>query len=277
MATGALPPSPRRRGRSAGRGLPPIRYTGRWRKQPPVWLEGRGALEYISLVRHPIFRGVGVPDGGGHPVLLVPGFMAGDGSMWVLRNWLLRAGYQVAVTGLVFNIRYSNLVAAAISLRLLALHRLVGRKVTVIGHSRGGILSKVVADREPAAVSRVITLGSPLRDPYDIHPLTMAGVRFAFALNALRYAQGSAIERSFLEELEAPARVPLISIYSRTDGIVHWEACLRPDAQCLEVKGSHVGLGVNADVYQLLARILPSRPSLTAPGGSQGVSPATLA
>jgi pimeloyl-ACP methyl ester carboxylesterase len=193
-------------------------------------------------------------------VLLIPGFMAGDGSMLVLRNWLLRAGYYVELTGLVFNIRYSELVAMAIGLRLAALHELLERPVTLIGHSRGGILAKVVADRHPEAVDRVITLGSPLRDPYDVHPLTMAGVRVAHVLNFIRYAQRSGVERSFLDELEAPAKRPLVSIYSRSDGIVHWEACLREDVMCLEVSGSHVGLGVNLEVYRLLARLLAAPP-----------------
>jgi pimeloyl-ACP methyl ester carboxylesterase len=199
--------------------------------------------------------------------------MAGDSSLSVLRNWLLRSGYNVEVAGLVFNIRYSELVARLITLRLLAMHRLLGYKVTIVGHSRGGMLAKVIADREPGAVARVIALGSPLGDPYDIHPLTMAGVRVAHALNVLRYARGGGVERSFLRELEAPARVPLVSIYSRTDGIVHWEACLRPDAECLEVSGSHLGLGVNAQVYQLLAAILPSTPKAgraAAPAGGRG-------
>ena len=260
MTGRALPPSEERRARFAGSGLPPLRYAGRWRGQPPVWLEGRGVLEYLSLLRHPTYRGIGVPAGAGAPVLLVPGLMAGDSSLWVLRNWLLRSGYHVDLAGLIFNVRYSELVARMITLRLLAMHRLLGRKVTIVGNSRGGMLAKVVADREPAAVSRVITLGSPLGDPYDIHPLTMAGVRIAHALNALRYARGGGVERGFLKELEAPARVPLVSIYSRSDGIVHWEACLRPDAECLEVVGSHLGLGVNLQVYQLLAGILPSTP-----------------
>jgi triacylglycerol lipase len=265
MTTAALSPSPGTRGRFSGRGMPPLRYTGRWKSQPPVWLEGRGALEYLRLVRHPIFRGVGVADGAGSPVLLVPGFMAGDGSLGVLRNWLRRAGHDVEVTGLVFNIRYSELVARAITVRLREMHQRLGRKVTIVGHSRGGILAKVVADRQPGAVRRVVTLGSPLGDPYDIHPLTMAGVRFAHALNVLRYACGGGVELPFLRELEAPARVPLVSIYSRTDGIVHWEACLRPDAVCLEVAGSHLGLSVNLHVYKLLAGLLPSRSALRGP------------
>jgi triacylglycerol lipase len=260
MTGRALPPSPQRGARFTGRGLPPLQYTGRWRQQPPVWLEGRGVLEYLRLLRHPIYRGAGVP-GAGAPVLLVPGLMAGDSSLSVLRNWLLRSDYHVEVAGLVFNIRYSDLVARLITLRLQAMHRLLGRKVTIVGHSRGGMLAKVVADRQPDAVARVIALGAPIGAPYDIHPLTMAGVRVAHALNVIRYARGGGVERSFLKELEAPAQVPLVSIYSRTDGIVHWEACLRADAECLEVAGSHLGLGVNAQVYQLLAGILPSTPA----------------
>jgi pimeloyl-ACP methyl ester carboxylesterase len=186
--------------------------------------------------------------------------MAGDGSLRVLSAWLLRSGYHVELAGLIFNIRYSELVVGMITLRLRALHRLLGRKVTLVGHSRGGMLAKVAADRQPAAVAGVITLGSPLGDPYDIHPLTMAGVRIAHALNVLRYARGGGVERRFLAELEAPALVPLVSIYSKTDGIVHWEACLRSDARCLEVVGSHIGLGVNVHVYQLLAGILAAGP-----------------
>jgi triacylglycerol lipase len=260
VAASAPPPSADRRARFTGRGMPPLRYTGRWHPQPPVWLEGRGALEYVRLLRDPLYRGVGVPRGDGEPVLLVPGFMAGDSSLWVLRNWLLRTGYHAEMAGLVFNVRYSEVVARMIGIRLRAIHGSLGRKVTLVGHSRGGILAKVIADREPGAVRRVITLGSPLGDPYDIHPLTMAGARVAHAFNLLRYARGGGVERGFLRELEAPPGVPLVSIYSRTDGIVHWEACVRADAECVEVSGSHLGLGVNVHVYRLLAGLLSGPP-----------------
>jgi pimeloyl-ACP methyl ester carboxylesterase len=221
----------------------------------------------MRLLRHPIFRGVGVPDGGGRPVLLIPGFLAGDNSLRVMRDWLQRNGYHVEMPGLTFNIRYSELVARRIAPRLLNLYGWLGRKVTVIGHSRGGILAKVIADRHAHLVERVVALGS-LSDPYDIHPLTMAGVRLAHAFNLLRYARTGRVERNFLRDLEAPARVPLISVYTRSDGIVHWAACLRPDAECVEVRGSHSGLGVNVEVYQLLARLLPAEQVSPAPPGA---------
>jgi triacylglycerol lipase len=246
--------------RFASRGLPPPNYLGRWSPQPPVWKEVRGPWEYVQLLRDPVFMGDGVPRGGGRPVLLIPGFMAGDSSLLTLRYWLRRLGYDTEDVGLWFNIRYSEVVLTQLASHLDRLHaRGQGQKVTVVGHSRGGILAKVLAERRPEVVARVIALGSPLGDPYDLHPITAAGVRLAHLYNLARYLRTAAVEHRFLRDLAAPARVPLVSIYSPTDGIVHWKACLRPDAECIEVEGSHVGLTNNRDVYRHLARILPTR------------------
>jgi len=115
----------------------------------------------------------------------------------------------------------------------------------------------VLSDRHPHLIGHVVGLGSPFADPFDVHPFTMAGVRMAQAVNLVRFGQTANTEVRFLRDLAAPASVPLTSIYSRTDGIVHWPACLRPDADCREVSGSHSGLAVNPEVYALLARVLP--------------------
>ena len=56
---------------------------------------------------------------------------------------------------------------------------------------------------------------------------------------------------------ESPADVPTTHIYSRTDGVVHWESCIdssgAPTVENVEVMGSHVGMGLNPDVYRLIA------------------------
>jgi len=241
------------------RGLPPLLYLGRTNGSPPVWLESRAPLEQRRLLRHPIYTGQGLPRGGGQPVLLVPGFLGGDGSMATLRDWLVRLGYRVEGSGLSCNIRYSEAVLETLVPRLAALQGQHGRPVTLIGHSRGGMLAKVLAHRHPDLVARVVGLGSPFAEPFDVHPLTMAGVRVAQAINTVYFRRGGEAERGFLLDLAAPASVPLTSIYSRSDGIVHWEACLRTDATCLEVQGSHVGLAVNVAVYSLLAAVLAGR------------------
>jgi pimeloyl-ACP methyl ester carboxylesterase len=238
------------------RGLPPLTYLGRTSAPPPVWLETRAPLEHARLRRDPLYAGDEAPRGGGRPVLLVPGFMGGDRSMFTLREWLVRLDYDVEDSGLTFNIRYSEAVLRTLTPRLAHLFDRTRRRVTIVGHSRGGLLGKVLSHRHPRLVRRVVGLGSPLADPFDVHPLTMAGVRMAQVVNLVRFGQTGSAEVRFLRDLAAPARVPITSIYSRSDGIVHWPACLRPDANCLEVTGSHTGLGVNPEVYALLARVL---------------------
>ena len=238
------------------RGTPPLHYVGRIAGQPPVWLETRGLIENLRLRSTAIYAGDGPPHGTGQPVLLIPGFMAGARSMATLRDWLLRMGYHAEVAGLAFNVRYSEDVLNTILLRLVDLFGWLGQRVTLIGHSRGGLLAKVASHRHPEMVERVVALGAPLADPYDISPFTMAGVRLAQAFNLAMFRRTGAVELPFLKDLAAPARRPLASIYSRTDAIVYWRACIRADAECVEVVGSHVGLAVNPDVYVVLAGLL---------------------
>jgi hypothetical protein len=60
-----------------------------------------------------------------------------------------------------------------------------------------------------------------------------------------------------------PIPVPLTAVYSRTDGIVAWEACLdrwNPGAEHVEVKTTHLGLVASPEVFRLLARKLRFAP-----------------
>src|SRR3712207_8341024 len=67
---------------------------------PPIHREGRVALEAARLMRDPVFRGEGMPRGEGRPVLLIPGFMAGDGSLAVMTHWLRDLGYRTKSAGI---------------------------------------------------------------------------------------------------------------------------------------------------------------------------------
>lgn len=223
-----------------------------------MWLEGRIYLEYLRLVRDPVFRGVEVPPGNGSPVILIPGFLAGD---WTLRTpyqWLRKVGYRPRMAGVTFNVMYSEVMLRPLIETLTALHRRTASRVSLVGHSRGGVLAKVLAHRKPELVEQVITLGSPLNDPFDVHPLTMAGVRAAHVFNVVRYGHPASVEMRFLRDLAAPPKVPTTSIYSRSDGVVNWRACLRTDVNSIEVKGSHVGLAINPEVYGILSHLLPA-------------------
>jgi len=223
-----------------------------------MWLEGRIYIEYLRLIRDPVYRGVEVPPGLGRPVILIPGFLAGD---WTLRTpfqWLRRMGYQSRMAGVAFNVMYSEVMLRPLIDSLTALHKRTASRVSLVGHSRGGVLATVLAHRKPELVEQVITLGSPLNDPFDVHPLTMAGVRAAHLYNVVRYGHPASVEMRFLRDLAAPPKVPTTSIYSRSDGVVNWKACLRGDINAIEVKGSHVGLALNPEVYRILAHLLPA-------------------
>ena len=231
------------------------RLIGRIYPLPPVWLEGRVWLEYARLLRSPVYAGVDVAPGDGDPVMLIPGFMAGDSSLDVLRAWLRRNGYRPLRSGIALNVASSELLVQRIGSRLGHEFRKNGRRVTLVGQSRGGVLALGLALRHPEMVEQVVALGSPISDPLDVHPSTMAAVHMVRALHTMRRGPRN-LDARFDAELSETVTVPVTSIYSKRDGIVHWKACLRPDVEAVEVRGSHVGMGVNPHVYRQLAGIL---------------------
>jgi hypothetical protein len=59
-----------------------------------------------------------------------------------------------------------------------------------------------------------------------------------------------------LAQLSEPPPVPSTAIFSRSDGVTHWRACIeRPTASTdnIEVRGSHCGLGFNPAVLYAIA------------------------
>src|SRR3954453_12905146 len=75
---------------------------------PPLWRESRIGLEAAALRRSPVYGGLGVPPGERRPVLLIPGFMAGDLSLGTMSSWLRRAGYCTHRTGIRANFACSE-------------------------------------------------------------------------------------------------------------------------------------------------------------------------
>jgi hypothetical protein len=106
-----------------------------------------------------------------------------------------------------------------------------------------------------------VTLGSPHANPYAVHPLVWtqgAAIAVLAAMGvpglASRHCRSGACCDDFMRDLEAPLPpgVQFLSIYSKRDGIVAWEACLDPWAVNAEVLSTHCGMAVNAEVYELL-------------------------
>ncbi|MBV8711149.1 MAG: hypothetical protein JOY56_05200, partial [Solirubrobacterales bacterium] len=114
-------------------GAEPVRE--RWWGRPLA--ETRWTLELGRLLVDPVWRGIGVPRGDGRPVVLMPGFLGGDQTLAVLATWLRRVGYRPRFAHFVTNTDCSDRALDRVDRRVEELWRAHGRRVALIGHSRG--------------------------------------------------------------------------------------------------------------------------------------------
>ena len=214
-------------------------------------LEGRVGLEASALMLQlPMLR-MTAPRGQG-ALMVLPGFMADDASTWLLRRFLTSLGYSAAAWDLGLNRGPMMAYLPVLIERLEQWHEESGEKASMVGWSRGGTLSREVARERPDLLKSVVTLGSPVRGGVGS---TSIG-RLVTAQTGLTPAQ---IGNLLRERQRRPIETPITAIYSKTDGVVAWQACVdevNPSVTHHVVEGSHVGLGFNADVYRLIARAL---------------------
>lgn len=205
-----------------------------------------------------------LPHGDGHPVMVLPGFLASDSSTAPMRRLLKQLGYDVAGWELGRNVRLSTARIRDMSDGLRRLYERSGRKVSLIGWSLGGMLARELAKMHPEMVRQVISLGSPLTD----HP-GVSKVRVLFdAIN------GDVEEvRREMAEIDTPPPVPSTSVYTKADGVVAWTGSLQEEGatrENVEVHASHIGLGVNPSVMWVIADRLAQPEGTWAPFVAKG-------
>src|SRR5438874_771506 len=125
---------------------------------PPLWREARAGLETARLLRDPVLAGDGIPHGDDGPVLLIPGFLAGDGSLVLMTHWLRRLGYRTRRAGIRFNVGCTADAMGPLEERVEAMADAAGRPVRIIGQSRGGTFARLLAVRRPDLVAGLVTL-----------------------------------------------------------------------------------------------------------------------
>lgn len=227
--------------------------------------ETRWTLELSRLLVDPVLRGTDVPRGDGRPVILIPGFGGGDQTLLVLAAWLRRIGYRPALCGFVVNTGCSDRALDRVEKRLEELHDRHGRRAAVLGHSRGGHYARALAYRRPELVSHAVSIGAGLRAMLSTsYPTQLAAVAArritlhsgrARSPLCLTHECDCAFARDFTGAFPTH-RVRLTSIYSREDGVVHWESALVSYGHCIEVTGSHVGMIFNRKTYRAIAASL---------------------
>lgn len=219
--------------------------------------EGRAVFELAAFYASRHLLGL-LPRGDGHPVLVLPGFLASDSSTRPMRRLLDDLGYESHGWNLGRNVRVDQARVTDMEALLVRIHQNSGRKVSIIGWSLGGVFARELAKLDPDAVRQVISLGSPIHDDR----------RHTNASRLFEYLNGKEPEPirqgRFTALGEAPP-VPTTSVLTRTDGVVHWRGSVQQPqpgharTENIEVRASHCGLGVNPSVMIVLADRLAQR------------------
>ena len=214
---------------------------------------GTLATLWASLLRE-------APKGEPHPVMVLPGFGAGDESTVMLRRFLTQLGYKPLPWLQGTNTGHPRLLEAAM-IRFYRLHQRMDCKISLVGQSLGGVYSREIAKKFPDSVRCVITLGSP-------YGATESGSTNPFVERLFERMSGVTVEemRAMMPASREQAHLPMptTSVYSKADGVVGWQTCVEPENETSEnvrVWGSHVGMAMNADVLRVVADRLAQNPT----------------
>lgn len=212
----------------------------------------RAAIEYAGMQ---FMSRSGLPRGDGHPIVVFPG-LAADGHLTSpLRSFCEQLGYVVYDWERGINRGPDDDVEAWLDgLAHETVAQVAGHDdtATLIGWSLGGIYAREVAKLMPHAVRRVITIGTPFAG--DVSQTNVS------TLYRLLNGRSAKVDRALLARLRQAPPVPTTSIYSRSDGVVAWQACVQdggaPHVENLEIDGSHCGLAWNSSVLEAVAHRL---------------------
>ncbi|HYZ48930.1 MAG TPA: alpha/beta hydrolase [Sphingomonas sp.] len=128
----------------------------------PDW--GLFAREFTSALdprrfmppMQPVAPSVGL----GRPVLVIPGFLASDGSTRPLRLALRQVGFRAHGWKRGRNFGLGANIVDIIDARVRHIAR--GSRVSIVGWSLGGLIAREYAKRAPDQIDKVVTLGSPI-------------------------------------------------------------------------------------------------------------------
>jgi pimeloyl-ACP methyl ester carboxylesterase len=207
------------------------------------------------------------PDGDGHPVMVLPGFMGDDGYNGPLRRFLTKRNYDVHGWGLGRNLGPRDGVLEQMQERLVSLSEQHGRAVSLVGHSLGGIFARELARELPQHVRQVITLGSPFGEG------RLTASYLAALFSRLNPPEDLPIDQDVLAT--APP-VPTTAIYSHGDGVVNWQTSVQSEegghaeTESIRIVGSHCGMTMNPTAWFLLAERLAQLPDDWQPFERQG-------
>lgn len=228
-----------------------------------------GAEFSARVFTEPALRALVRKGDGKTPVMTLPGFSGPEFSLQPLNRFLGSNGYIAQSWGLGVNrgirdMAHMENLSAVLGKRLREMADEHGRPVALVGQSLGGVFARELARRNPEHVDRVITLGSPAHfgDTSKNVNTMVAQLMALYTGRAVEDLLREARELN-LNIAEPPAGVPLVSIYSRYDGVAPVTTTRIPQRflqsddgsprENIEIVCSHCGMGVNPFVLLAIA------------------------
>lgn len=214
-----------------------------------LWSEWRTPLQ-VARLGACTPRLAFAPRGDRGPVVLAPGWRAPEASMAPLRGYLRLLGHDARYWGLGTNEGHPGRDSRLLARRVEELAANSGRRVALVGWSLGGVVARETARARPELVSRVITFGTPAVGG----PTHTVG---AHSWGDDRVARMAALTAR--QDRHNPIRVPITAVFTKHDHVVWWQACIdhiSPDVDHVEVGSTHFSMGIDPDVWLVIARAL---------------------
>lgn len=194
-------------------------------------------------------------------VVVVPGFGCADQVLALTTTWLRSRGYRPTGARIGLNLGCTTDLVGRLEARVAHHVERTGRRIVLVGHSRGGWLSRMLAVRRPDLVRALVTVGSPVLDPLGANPRLIGAARLLTRLSTIGipglldddcFTGPCFQDNTAALTAPLPEGLPALAVYSRTDRIAPWELCRDPYAECVEVSSGHAGLLVDPDLYAAL-------------------------
>ena len=198
----------------------------------------------------------------GLPVVVVGGLASKPHILTPLRDWLHRLGCRPLLTPAEFGIACGQRAAIAVEAAVAGHVEATGEPAVILAHSRGGQFARPVAVRRPDLLRGLITLGSPLNRLLGVHPAVLVkvlGLGVGGSLGIPGLFRASCLWGQCCRPLRGdlwgpfPDQLPFVSVFSRHDEVVFWQASLDPAARHREIATTHRGLITSPAALWLIA------------------------
>ncbi|TCK24639.1 alpha/beta fold hydrolase [Pseudonocardia endophytica] len=201
---------------------------------------------------------------GTHSALLIGGFATTTPLLGPLEHWLIALGYDVVPTAVGAGLACGRRTVDALESIVRDETDHSGRRVQLVGHSRGGQFARSLAHRVPDRVSGVVTVATP----FDLAKLSWP---MRALLGAVAGARATGVEgvagvgclvgnccRTFRTQMHGPLPdgVAFTSIWSPDDRVAPPAACREPEAENVEVRGGHNALLTGTHARRAVAEAL---------------------